>query len=65
MKILEAKVEAIEKTGAQRVITSNPGCHMQLLYARKRWGTGWNVSHISEILTLALRRSDKRYQPEV
>ncbi len=64
MKILEAKVAAIQQTGAQRVITSNPGCHMQLLYARRRWGTGWRVSHISEILRMALLQSTRRYRPE-
>jgi glycolate oxidase iron-sulfur subunit len=60
MKILEAKVAAIRQTGAQRVITSNPGCLMQLQYAGRHWGTGWNVSHISETLRAALRRSNHR-----
>lgn len=56
MKILQSKVEAIEKTGAQRVVTSNPGCYMQLQYAANRLGKGWSVSYISEILTTALER---------
>jgi glycolate oxidase iron-sulfur subunit len=54
MKILEAKVAAIDKTGADRVITSNPGCLMQLQYARENWSTTWSVSHICEVLHLSL-----------
>ncbi len=57
MKILEAKVAAIDKTGAERVITSNPGCFMQLEYARKNWGRKWTVSHICEILRVSLERA--------
>lgn len=54
MKILEAKVAAIGTTGAQLVITSNPGCLMQLQYGKTRWKTEWQVSHISEILVRSL-----------
>lgn len=54
MKILEAKVKAIAKTGADRVVTSNPGCLLQLMYGRKRWGSAWEVSHISQVLRRAL-----------
>jgi len=56
MKILAAKVAAIESTGAQMVVTANPGCHMQLLYAAERLGTGWSVSHISQVLRRSLER---------
>jgi glycolate oxidase iron-sulfur subunit len=56
MKILEAKVQAVEKTGAGRVITSNPGCLLQLQYARHHWGKSWSVSHISEVLRLSMGR---------
>lgn len=54
MKILQAKIEAIGKTGAQRVITSNPGCLMQLEYGGKKWGQTWTVSHISQFLKNSL-----------
>ena len=47
MKILEAKVAAIDKTGAERVVTSNPGCFMQLEYTRKKLGPEMDgVSHL-------------------
>jgi glycolate oxidase iron-sulfur subunit len=54
MKILEAKIAAIDKTAADRVITSNPGCIMQLQYAKTRWNADWQVSHISEVLSVSL-----------
>ncbi|MBI5248852.1 MAG: (Fe-S)-binding protein [Desulfomonile tiedjei] len=56
MKILEAKVKAISKTGAQRVITSNPGCFMQLKYASEKLAAGWQVSHMSQMLRVSLER---------
>jgi glycolate oxidase iron-sulfur subunit len=54
MKILEAKIAAIDKTGAERVVTSNPGCFMQLQYARKRWNKTWSLSHISQVVRLSM-----------
>ena len=59
MKILEAKVSAISRTGAERVVTSNPGCFMQLQYARQRWSQAWRVCHMSEILRLSLERGTR------
>ncbi len=56
MKILKAKIEAIEKTGAERVVTSNPGCYMQLLYAAHNFDTGWKVTHISQMLRESMDR---------
>jgi glycolate oxidase iron-sulfur subunit len=60
LKILEAKVHAIDKTGAQRVVTSNPGCYMQLEYARRKWGKDWSLSHISQVLHRCLERGESR-----
>jgi glycolate oxidase iron-sulfur subunit len=60
MKILAAKVEAIGKTGAHAVVSSNPGCLLQLEYAKRRFRTDWEVVHISTILRRSLaRREDK------
>lgn len=55
MKILEAKLKAVAKTGADRVVTSNPGCLLQLMYGKKQWGLEWEVSHISQVLRRALQ----------
>jgi glycolate oxidase iron-sulfur subunit len=59
MKILQSKIEAIEKTKAQAVISSNPGCLMQLAYGATHWNKGWNVVHISEVLNRSLRAGEK------
>jgi glycolate oxidase iron-sulfur subunit len=60
MKILAAKVEAIGKTGAKTVVTSNPGCLLQLEYAKRRVGTDWKVVHISQILRRSLARGEEK-----
>lgn len=59
MKILAAKVDAIDKTGAIRVVTSNPGCLMQLDYARRHWNKDWHVSHLSQVLRQALEQGER------
>ena len=59
MKILEAKITAIGDTSPDRVITSNPGCFMQLVYGRKRWNQKWGVLHISQILSESLKRGER------
>ena len=59
MRILQSKIEAIEKTKVETVISSNPGCLMQLAYGARRWNKGWNVVHISEVLNRSLRSGEK------
>ncbi|AFM24922.1 (Fe-S)-binding protein [Desulfomonile tiedjei] len=58
MKILEAKIAAIDKTGADRVITSNPGCLMQLQFAREQWKKSWSLSHISQVIRMSLEHKE-------
>jgi len=58
LEILKAKVSAIDKTAPDRVITSNPGCLMQLHYAGKRWNKDWSLSHISQVIRLALEQGE-------
>jgi len=60
MEILKAKVSAIDKTDPDRVVTSNPGCLMQLHYARKHWNKDWSLSHISQVLRLSLEQREVR-----
>ncbi|MGC8659181.1 MAG: (Fe-S)-binding protein [Desulfomonilaceae bacterium] len=59
MKILQSKIEAIGKTQAKTVVSSNPGCLMQLAYGSKMFGRGWDVIHISEILNRSLRSAEE------
>jgi glycolate oxidase iron-sulfur subunit len=60
MKILAAKVEAIGKTGVKTVVTSNPGCLLQLEYGKRRFRTDWKVVHISQILRRSLARGKEK-----
>jgi glycolate oxidase iron-sulfur subunit len=60
LKILEAKISAIDTISPHRVITSNPGCFMQLHYGRKRWNKDWSLSHISQIVRRSLERREAR-----
>jgi glycolate oxidase iron-sulfur subunit len=50
MSLLEKKMEAIRATGADRIVTANPGCMLQLRAGVDRWGKGQRVSHVVEIL---------------
>lgn len=62
MRILEAKLKAIRKTGATKVITSNPGCLLQLMYGARHGNMDWSVSHISEILCESMKRGQQSTQ---
>ncbi len=55
MSLLEKKMEAIQATGADRIVTANPGCMLQLRVGVERWGSGQRVSHVVEILDEAYR----------
>lgn len=45
MKILDRKMKNLESTGADIVITANPGCHLQIQYGIKRYGLKMQVMH--------------------
>jgi glycolate oxidase iron-sulfur subunit len=55
MKLLEKKMENVNRTRATRIVTANPGCMLQLRAGVKRWGSGQEVSHVVEILDEAYR----------
>ena len=55
MALLEKKMAAIQATGADRIVTANPGCMLQLRVGADRWGRGQRVSHVVEILDEAYR----------
>jgi glycolate oxidase iron-sulfur subunit len=60
MALLEKKMAAINATGADRIVTANPGCMLQLHAGVERWGRGQQVSHVIEILDEAYRESRPR-----
>ncbi|MFZ3208209.1 MAG: (Fe-S)-binding protein [Geobacteraceae bacterium] len=56
MTINEAKSIAIEKSGAEAVVTGCPGCMMQLSDGLKQRGARTRVMHTLEILARRIRR---------
>ena len=55
MALLEKKIEAVNATGAELVLTANTGCLLQLRAGVARWGRGQRVSHVVELLDEAAR----------
>ncbi|MBP7860601.1 (Fe-S)-binding protein [bacterium] len=50
LKVLERKLDHLERTGASVVVTGNPGCMLQLEAGIKKRGLGVRVCHLAEIL---------------
>ena len=55
MALLEKKMQAVNQTGAERIVTANPGCMLQLRAGVERWGHGQRVSHVVEMVDEAYR----------
>lgn len=54
MKFLERKMQNLASTGAEIVVTANPGCHLQLEYGLKRFGLRMEVMHPVQLLRRAM-----------
>jgi len=52
-RILEEKMEDLLRTGAEVVVTGNPGCQMQLAAGLRARGSQIRVEHVSELLVRA------------
>ncbi len=52
-QLLERKVERIRRTGADIVVTANPGCAMQIEAGLRRAGVALPVLHVVEVLDRA------------
>ena len=50
MKILDRKIKNIKETGAEKVITSNPGCITQLEYGIRKNNLDIKVEHLATLL---------------
>ncbi len=50
MALLEKKMEQVNGTGAQAIVTANPGCMLQLEAGVRKFGRGQRVAHVVEIL---------------
>jgi glycolate oxidase iron-sulfur subunit len=53
-RVLEAKMDDIQSTGAKVICTANPGCTMQLQAGVRRRGLTAEVQHVIEILSQSL-----------
>lgn len=50
MEVLQRKLDYLEESGADQVVTTNPGCILQLQYGLKSRGSSIKVRHLAEIL---------------
>lgn len=55
MSLLDKKMETVNATSAERIVTANPGCMLQLRAGVQRHGHGQRVSHVVELLDEAYR----------
>lgn len=53
MQLLERKMKHIAATGAQVVVTGNPGCAMQIMLGAKKFGPNVEVLHPVQVLDRA------------
>lgn len=56
LKVLDAKMASIKETGAQVVVTGNPGCLLQLEAGVKRAALNVRVCHTAELLDESFAR---------
>ena len=56
LRVLESKMAAVRETGADVLVTANPGCVLQLQYGAARHETPVRVRYVTDILDEAYRR---------
>lgn len=64
LKVLDAKMASIKETGAQVVVTGNPGCLLQLEAGVKRAGLDVRVCHTAELLDESFARPQSPSEPK-
>ncbi|MCX6633521.1 MAG: (Fe-S)-binding protein [Acidobacteria bacterium] len=55
MSLLKKKMELVASTGADVIVTANPGCLLQLRAGAEMFGRGERVAHVIEILDESYR----------
>ena len=55
LALLRKKMDAVNATGAQCIVTANPGCMLQLSAGVRKFGQGQRVAHVVEVLDRAYR----------
>jgi glycolate oxidase iron-sulfur subunit len=60
----DRKAAAVAATGADVLVTANPGCLMQIASAMGRSGGAVDLAHTAEILDASIRGAPHRWNPE-
>jgi glycolate oxidase iron-sulfur subunit len=60
----DRKAAAVAATGADVLVTANPGCLMQIASAMRRSGEAVGLAHTAEILDASIRGAPHRWNPE-
>jgi len=55
LALLRKKMDAVNATGAECIVTANPGCMLQLTAGVRKFGRGQKVMHVVEVLDQAYR----------
>jgi glycolate oxidase iron-sulfur subunit len=55
MALLRKKMDSVNGTGAQVIVTANPGCMLQLAAGVQKFGQGQRVAHVVQILDEAYK----------
>ena len=58
LDLLQNKMRMADSTGAEIIVTANPGCMIQLQAGAKMYGRNQRVLHVVELLDEAYRKSD-------
>ncbi len=58
-QVLDAKMKDVAATGATLVVTSNTGCHLQLIAGVRKTGLNARVMHVVEVLDESYRREQE------
>ena len=58
------KAAAVAATGADVLVTANPGCLMQIASAMRRSGRSVALAHTAEVLDASLRGTPYPWSPE-
>jgi glycolate oxidase iron-sulfur subunit len=56
-RLLDDKLKKVRATGAEVLVTANPGCHMQLGAGVRLGNVGCRVAHVVELLDESYRRA--------
>jgi glycolate oxidase iron-sulfur subunit len=59
MALLRKKMDFVNGTGAQAIVTANPGCMLQLTAGVQKFGQGQRVAHVVEILDEAYSKATR------